>query len=154
MSKNTENIIVKQGDRGFAVEDVQRRLAKIGYLMDSEVDSIFGENTNNALKRFCDDNNIEYANGVNNNIWVKIVDASFILGERSLYLNMPYFHGNDVKQLQMALGALGFSIKTYDGIFGTSTEQALRRFQINMGLPSDGIAGSATYEVIKKLKFA
>ena len=66
---------------------------------------------------------------------------------------MPFFHGNDVKQLQKALGALGFSIVNYDGIFGTSTEQALRRFQINMGLPSDGIAGSATFEAIKKLEF-
>lgn len=56
-------------------------------------------------------------------------------------------------QLQKALGSLGFQVNNYDGIFGTSTERALRRFQINMGLPSDGIAGSQTFMAIRNLQF-
>lgn len=66
---------------------------------------------------------------------------------------MPYFHGNDVLELQKALGSLGFDVGSYDGIFGTSTERGLRRFQINMGLPSDGIAGSQTFMAFKNLQF-
>src|SRR5699024_2487008 len=38
-----------------------------------------------------------------------------------------------------------------DGIFGAFTELALRKFQLNMGLPSDGIAGAYTYAAIRNL---
>ena len=48
---------------------------------------------------------------------------------------------------------MGFQVHNYDGMFGTSTERALRRFQINMGLPSDGIVGSQTFMALKNLKF-
>lgn len=82
-----------------------------------------------------------------------LVDASFQLGDRNLYLRIPYFHGNDVLQLQKALGSLGFDMDKYDGIFGTSTERAVRRFQINMGLPSDGIIGSQTFSTLRNLQF-
>lgn len=70
-----------------------------------------------------------------------------------MFLRIPYFHGNDVLQLQKALGSLGFQVHNYDGMFGTSTERALRRFQINMGLPSDGIVGSQTFMALKNLQF-
>lgn len=75
------------------------------------------------------------------------------MGDRNLYLRIPYFHGNDVLELQKALGSLGFEVHNYDGLFGTSTERALRRFQINMGLPSDGIVGSKTFIALKNLQF-
>ena len=64
---------------------------------------------------------------------------------------MPYFHGNDVVELQSALGALGFACGGADGIFGAYTEDALRTFQTNMGLPTDGIAGAYTYAAIRNL---
>ena len=64
---------------------------------------------------------------------------------------MPYFHGHDVLELQQALGALGFFYGTRDAIFGAHTEEALRRFQLNLGLPSDGIAGAYTYAALRNL---
>lgn len=82
-----------------------------------------------------------------------LVDASFQLGDRNLFLRIPYLHGNDVLQLQKALGSLGFDVNKYNGIFGTSTERAVRRFQISMGLPSDGIVGSQTFMTLRNLKF-
>ena len=53
--------------------------------------------------------------------------------------------------LQHALGALGFACGATDGIFGAFTELALRKFQLNLGLPSDGIAGAYTYAAIRNL---
>lgn len=147
------NIIVKRGDNGIAVEDVQRRLNKIGYLKGSDVDCIYGEKTASAVKKFCEDNNIEPNDDVTEKIWAQLVDATFTLGDRNLYLSMPYFHGSDVLQLQKALGSLGFQLDHYDGIFGPTTERALRRFQINMCLPNDGIAGSQTFMALKNLQF-
>ena len=84
-------------------------------------------------------------------MWSALVDASFNLGDRTLYLRMPYFHGHDVYELQHALGALGFFYGDDDAIFGAHTEDALRRFQLNMGLPSDGIAGAYTYAALRNL---
>ncbi|MBQ9690564.1 MAG: peptidoglycan-binding protein [Eggerthellaceae bacterium] len=75
-------------------------------------------------------------------------------GSRLLYLHTPYFQGSDVAALQTALEALGFSCGGSSGIFDAYTEGALRRFQINMGLDADGIAGVETYATIKRLEGA
>ena len=55
--------------------------------------------------------------------------------------------GNDVKTLQAALIANGFSCGTAgaDGDFGNATAAALRKFQTKSGLGVDGIAGNATW---------
>lgn len=55
--------------------------------------------------------------------------------------------GNDVKTLQAALIANGFSCGTAgaDGDFGNATAAALRKFQTKYGLVADGIAGNATW---------
>ena len=55
--------------------------------------------------------------------------------------------GNDVKTLQAALIANGFSCGTAgaDGDFGRATAAALRKFQTKCGLGVDGIAGNETW---------
>lgn len=55
--------------------------------------------------------------------------------------------GNDVKTLQAALIANGFSCGTAgaDGDFGNATAAALRKFQTKYCLDADGIAGNATW---------
>lgn len=148
-----ENIIVKRGDSGPAVEDVQRRLNIVGFLKDSEINSFYDDATASAVKKFSISKNLDPTEDVTTTLWARLVDATFKLGDRNLYLRMPYFHGNDVLQLQNALGSLGFPVLNYNGIFEASTERALRRFQENMGLPSDGIVGSQTYTTLKNLKF-
>lgn len=55
--------------------------------------------------------------------------------------------GNDVKTLQAALIANGFSCGTAgaDGDFGSATDAALRKFQTKYGIGADGIAGNGTW---------
>ncbi|MEY8561865.1 peptidoglycan-binding protein [Eggerthellaceae bacterium 3-80] len=142
---------IKKYDQGVAVEDVQQRLALIGLLKETDIDGNFGETTAQALRIFCEQAGLEPVDDVNERVWVALVDASFNLGDRTLYLRMPYFHGHDVLQLQQALGALGFACGETDGIFGAFTELALRKFQLNLGLPSDGIAGAYTYAALRNL---
>lgn len=153
MEKIEENIIIRYRSSGSAVDDLQRKLSNLGYLKDSQVDGFFGDDTLHALREFCRDEKLGSADHVTEKVWAKLVDASFKLGDRNLYLTMPYFHGADVLQLQKALVSLGFAIDQYDGIFGATTETALRKFQINMGLPCDGIAGSHTFATLNNLKF-
>lgn len=142
---------IKRHDKGPAVEDVQQRLATIGLLDSSEVDGVFGDTTGEAVRAFCKQANLPVSDEVDEKVWTALVDASFRLGDRTLYLRMPHFHGHDVVELQHALGALGFACGATDGIFGAFTELALRKFQMNLGLPSDGIAGAYTYAAIRNL---
>ena len=143
--------IIQKNDVGAAVEDVQHRLAILGYLEEVHITGSFGKPTTDALKSFCADYSLEPSEVVDEKVWVTLVDATFRLGDRTLYLRMPYFHGNDVFELQNALSALGFACGVIDGIFGAYTELALRRFQLNLGLPADGIAGALTYASLQNL---
>ncbi len=56
--------------------------------------------------------------------------------------------GTEVMLLQLALGRSGSPAGNIDGVFGTRTLNALRRFQSRNGLTPDGIAGPATWEAL------
>ena len=142
---------IRPRDRGAAVEDVQQRLVITEYLQEGAVDGVFGDVTAAAVRRFREDSGLEPGDEVDEKTWAALVDASYSLGDRTLYLRMPYFHGHDVLELQQALGALGFSSGREDGIFGAYTEDGVRKFQRNMGLPSDGIVGAYTFAAIRNL---
>ena len=142
---------IQLGDKGAAVEDVQHRLALIELLDESQVDGVFGEETAKAVQAFRRQANLPEGSMVDEQTWSALVDASYSIGDRTLYLRMPYFHGHDVLELQQALGALGFMSGHMDGIFGATTEAGVRKFQRNMGLPSDGIVGAYTFAAIRNL---
>lgn len=149
---------IRQGAKGAAVEDIQQRLHLVGFLEESDVDGVFGERTAEAVREFCRKRGCGPEGGsgslgqVDSKVWSLLVDATYSLGDRTLHLRMPYFHGHDVLQLQQALGALGFFCGTEDGVFGAHTEDALRKFQMNLGIPSDGIAGAYTYAELHNLQ--
>jgi len=143
---------IKLGDTGAAVEDVQQRLAVVNLLDESQVSGLFDEATAEAVRVFRAKVGLEPGGKVDDKTWSALVDASYHLGDRTLYLRMPYFHGHDVVELQQALGALGFPVGPDDGIFGAFTEDAVRKFQRNMGLPSDGIVGAYTYATLHNLE--
>lgn len=145
-------ITFKYGDSGAAVEDIQNRLASIGYLEEDKIDGTFGMEVLDAVKRFCAANGLPDTDIVDDRVWNALVSATYSLGDRTLYLRMPYFHGRDVLELQRALGALGFICGIEDGIFGAHTENALRKFQLNLGIPADGIAGAYTYAALHNLE--
>ena len=56
--------------------------------------------------------------------------------------------GDAVKQMQVALNALGYSTNGADGKFGTGTENAVRLFQKANGLKQDGKAGTQTLTLL------
>jgi murein DD-endopeptidase MepM/ murein hydrolase activator NlpD len=69
------------------------------------------------------------------------------LGGRVLGLGM---HGLDVAALQFALAWHGFPSGTFDGVFGSHTDAALRRFQRFARLAVDGRAGPATAAALRR----
>jgi len=141
------------GDRGAAVEDIQHRLLLLGYdLGPTGIDGVFLGATLAAIRSFQDDRGLFPDGVVGDKTWSALVDATFTFGDRMLYLRVPYLHGHDVRVLQEALGALGFSTGNVDGIFGAYTERAVRDFQSNVGLPPDGIVGPDSVQALLGLR--
>lgn len=56
--------------------------------------------------------------------------------------------GSGVTALQSALSALGYTVGTIDGDFGSNTESAVKTFQTANGLTVDGVAGPITLAAI------
>jgi peptidoglycan hydrolase-like protein with peptidoglycan-binding domain len=68
------------------------------------------------------------------------------LGDRTLRAGAS---GGDVKELQKALGAAGFKVKT-DGKFGTGTLRAVKRFQRASRLKPTGTVDKRTVSALKR----
>ena len=59
--------------------------------------------------------------------------------------------GADVRELQNALNALGYSVGIADGIFGLATKAAILSLQQRYRVAADGIAGKETHNLIDAL---
>ncbi len=142
-----------KGDLGNEVVDIQLKLSMLGYNLGlNGADGCFGELTEAAIKAFQHRRGLTITGIVNEETWKSLVEATFKLGDRFLYLRSPMFRGDDVRELQTSLNTLGFNTGKVDGIYGETTERALREFQRNFGLTSDGIFGPTTLTAIRNLR--
>ena len=62
--------------------------------------------------------------------------------------------GDNVKALQNALNSLGYGNLAVDGVMGTQTVNALKKFQKDSGLSADGVFGSKTQNALSAKGFA
>ena len=145
---------IKTGDTGVAVEDIQDRLVSLGYAIaeDERSSSYFGNTTANAVARFRLDHDLDLSKEIDAPTWQVLVDECYQLGDRTLYLRLPNFHGNDVRQLQERLNILGFSCGATDGNYGVFTEAAVKEFQESVGELPDGMCFPGTIDAIERLR--
>lgn len=144
---------IAEGATGAAVEDIQDRLAALGYRIDDDEKSkqLFGKSTATAVARFRLDHDLSLGQEVDSSTWSTLVDEGYRMGDRTLYLRLPNFHGADVRQLQKCLNILGFSAGEVDGYYGVHTEAAVKQFQENIGALADGMAFPDTFDAIERL---
>ncbi|HEX8098704.1 MAG TPA: N-acetylmuramoyl-L-alanine amidase [Actinomycetota bacterium] len=143
---------VTPGDRGDAVRDVQARLTALGYRIDPSEHGQFGESTKQAVQEFQQRRHLLVDGVVGESTWGELVEAGYSIGDRLLYLRYPFQRGDDVRALQASLNLLGFDAGREDGILGQRTDRAIRQFQRNVGLPSDGIVGTTTIDAVRRLR--
>ncbi len=122
---------------------MQLRLVKLGHVID-DLEGHFGPSTARSIGRFQGLRGLRVTATVDRATWDSIVEASYRLGDRLLYLKSPMTRGDDVAELQARLGSIGFDPGRVDGIFGERTSAALKDFQENVDLPTDGICGKET----------
>lgn len=142
--------LIRLGQVGSDVEDVQRRLAELGFPCTDEPGR-FEAATRSAVRAFQQVRGLPADGIVGPDTWHALVGASFRLGDRLLYLTNPPLHGDDVRELQRRLNRLGFDCGFDDGVHGERTDDALREFQLNVGVHVDGIAGSHTFALLANL---
>ncbi len=154
---------IRRGDRSVYTQEIQFFLSTISEFTDAipsiKIDGNFGKSTEAAVIAFQRWVGITADGIVGRVTWNRLV---------SVYRNiqnvtppsaqpLPYpgtalrygSRGEDVRLVQQALNQInGNTALSVDGIFGSATENAVRRFQSANGLAVDGVVGNATWTAL------
>ena len=151
-----ENVVlIKQGVRGSEVLRLQQRLQQLGYYTSS-LDSYCDADDAAAIRLFQKKNGLTQDGIAGYDTQVLLYSDSAVMynGNLAGSLTMSYealkkgMTGDAVKQLQNRLIELKYLTGKADGVYGTSTAEAVYYFQKANGLVRDSIAGETT---LKKL---
>ena len=142
-------MVLRRGDRGNAVRDLSTRLAAAGAPVGAR--DVFDETLELAVRGFQEKRGLRVDGICGPETWGALIESGFRLGDRLLYLSGDLLRGDDVAELQRLLNTLGFDAGREDGILGPETETALRQFQRNSGITSDGICGPGTLAAIGRV---
>jgi len=146
--------LFRQGDRGAAVRSIRALLQATGDLAPSTDESpdVYDEEVAQAVRAFQQRRGLIVDGVLGPQTHIALDGAHWKLGDRML-VHIPghMLQGDDVAELQERLLSLGFTPHRVDGVFGTNTEQAVRRFQGAVGLAVDGRVGPQTLRAFADL---
>ena len=132
------------GSTGEDVKDLQVVLNATVAYNSLVVDGVFGNLTKEAVMAFQKQYSLTIDGIVGDQTWAvvdKIVRATLYFGST----------GEDVEYLQRRLNGIGFGSLVVDGIFGVTTEEAVKIFQKYYGLTADGIVGIQTWAKLESI---
>jgi N-acetylmuramoyl-L-alanine amidase len=141
--------LYRRGDTGPAVAEVQSVLVGLGLLR--EAGAAFDQATDWAVREFQQKRGLLVDGIVGPETYAALQAARLRLGDRLLAFAGKLLVGDDVAALQARLLELGYDVGRVDGVYGTQTETALRGFQRDFGLASDGVCGPSTLRAFKQL---
>ncbi len=110
----------------------------------------FCETTRDSVAAFQELRSLHVSGVCDHTTWMTLVESSFELGDRLLYLTTPLLRGDDVSKLQLMLSRLGFDCGRVDGFLGKTTAKIVTEFQQNYGLIPDGICGPQTLQALMR----
>jgi len=148
--QSKESNALDLGDRGARIQELHLMLESLDFDVAEPFDC-FTEKTKNSIMMFQKQRGLPTSGQCDQKTWDVLVENSYVLGDRLLYLTRPMLRGEDIAELQRSLGALGFNTGKVDGIFGPDTQNAVGRFQRNSGLVVDAIFGPNCMTALKRL---
>ena len=134
---------LEAGAEGDDVLFLQMRLKNLGYY-EGEENGKYGDDTQAAVRRFQEDNSnrgLEASGNADIATQVQIASARY----RGLRYNSE---GDDVKELQLRLTALGYYKGKISGKFLEGTQNGIKQFQKNIGMEVTGAADPLTLELL------
>lgn len=156
---------LQSGDSGSKVTQLQNALKLLGFYTGG-VDGKFGSGTKNAVIQFQRANGLTadglagtktqtllYAqvnNGISGGTSSSGSSSSGTSSGTSGFTRTlrKGYTGADVTAVQQKLKALGFYSGSIDGVYGTGSIAAVKKFQQQNGLTADGLVGSRTYAAL------
>ncbi len=165
--------VLQEGNTGNDVRTLQYYLNFLGFFYDTlpriNVDGIFGNETKNAVITFQNQFGLPADGIVGRQTWYRIQDQydetiRSLPNEYSSYSSLLYpgyfittgSTGKVVEQLQTFINAIASNYQsipsvTVDGIFGSSTQNAVRAIQTLVGQTPSGAVGPLTWNAIINL---
>lgn len=137
-----ESAAAAAGDNGVHVRRMQRELRDMGYFK-GECTGEYGELTQLAVNLFQMTNELEVSGAAD----AATCDVLYSGKALPLMAEETLNSGDasqEVTMLQSRLGELGYYRKEASGVYGATTETAVRLFQMANNLPSTGAADAAT----------
>jgi N-acetylmuramoyl-L-alanine amidase len=146
--------LYRLGEQDPAVRSIRALLLATGDLAPSHVEApdVYDEEVAQAVRAFQQRRGLIVDGVLGPHTHIALDGAHWKLGDRMLsHIPGHMLQGDDVAELQERLLSLGFTPDRVDGIFGTNTEQAVRRFQGAVGLAVDGSVGPETLRAFSDL---
>lgn len=161
---------LNQGDTGIAVRELQYFLDFIAIFNNNlnsvTIDGFYGPSTTAAVEAFQRQYGLDVTGNVTPADWdvissvyrgiLNVIPQGFLPPSVALYPGFPLrlgSEGEDVRYIQEYLNYIAqtyteLSRVTADGVFGPSTENAVRSYQELFGLTPNGVVGSVTWNSI------
>ncbi len=156
----TNNSILKNGDTGQRVRDLQNKLKRAGYSLTA--DGVYGPNTENAVRSFQRKYNLTVDGIAGPNTLNKLnavltqptkptqpappkssnSNGSAVVPYPGYVIKIGSTDSANISRIQRALNI------SADGNFGPQTESAVKAYQKRKGLAVDGIVGHATWNTL------
>ena len=148
--------LFRRGDHGPAVAEIRSRLDLLGLTGDGADGGgdpeDFDVPLDRAVRAFQQQRGLSVDGIVGPRTYRALEEARWRLGDRLLtFVAGNLLAGDDVLALQQRLLDLGFKVGKVDGRFGHRTEQGVREFQRNIGVPADGTCGPSTLKALSRL---
>lgn len=144
--------VLRLGSTGSDVADLQTRLTELRYY-SGVIDGKYAAETQQAVAEFQEKNGLT-ADGIagrqtqdllySSSAQAKVIAAGSDAATEGYILLKEGASGIEVRKLQARLAELGYYSGGTDGLYGSSTTDAVKAFQRANGLSSDGQAGVQT----------
>ena len=141
--------IFSPGQQDESVEELQHKLEELSFFAVSQT-GLYGEETRRAVERFQAAANLR-PDGIAGPETLNAIDRAL----NSIDINQReqlkiYTHNVDVIYLQYKLSQLGYISTEPTGFFRGQTQAAVKEFQSDHGIDSDGIVGSSTWQTLEE----
>lgn len=152
-SASTAAALLKPGDSGDRVRELQHRLLQIGWY-SGQITPNYGDTTTGAVKGFQDKRDLEATGVVDQKTWDSLAamtrkpthDEMYNVLKAGPAILEKGDEGTQVKKLQARLSQIGWFAGKITGYYGDDTATGVKGFQTKRAIPTTGEVDQRTWD--------